>query len=125
MSESYNKTIIIGRLGHDPECRQTEKCELARFSISQNRIVDGKEDAQWHRVCAFGKQAAVVKKYLRKGDLCCIEGRLEVRAYEKNGEKRTAHSIIADKVTFLQPSRREKQLNAEGEVQLEDEALPY
>ena len=126
MSESYNKTIIIGRLGYDPECHQTEKCELVRFSIAQNRMVDGKEDAQWHRVCAFGKQAALVKKYLRKGDLCCIEGRLDVHAYEKNGERRVSHSIIADKVTFLQPSRREKQPNAAEEVQIEDdEALPY
>lgn len=125
MSESYNKTIIIGRLGHDPECRQTEKCELARFSIAQKRVIDGQESAQWHKVCAFGKQAALVRKYLRKGDLCCIEGRLEVQSYEKNGEKRTAHSIIADKVTFLQPRRRDKLPNVGENVSVDDEALPY
>ena len=106
-SKCYNKTILIGRLGADPELKTGGKSDLAHFSICNATIdKDGREEVQWHRVKAFGKQAHLCKTYLHKGDLCCVEGRLDARPYEKNGEKRIANAIILEKLTFLTSKHR-------------------
>lgn len=107
MAATLNKTIIIGRLGNDPEVRQSSRTDVARFSLCNTVVRDGREDAQWHRICAFGRQAQMCGKYLHKGDLCCVEGRLDVNQVEKDGEKRTYHTIIAERVTFLSSSRKD------------------
>ena len=123
-SKSYNKTIIIGRLGADPELKTGGNSEFANFSIC-NAVVDkeGHEDVQWHRIKAFGKQAQLCKNYLHKGDLCCVEGRLDARSYMKNGEKRIANSIILEKLTFL--TSRHRPENAQGHQSAElDAAFP-
>lgn len=106
MTKSFNKTIIIGRLGQNPELKTSGKTEYTRFSICNSTIKEGHEDVQWHRVCAFGRQAQLCHEYLQKGDLCCIEGRLDSQTYEKNGEKRYQQSVVAEKITFLTPRRR-------------------
>ena len=104
---SYNKTILIGRLGADPELKTGGKSDYANFSICNSSVdKEGREEVQWHRVKAFGKQAHLCKDYLHKGDLCCVEGRLDAHSCEKNGEKRIANSIILEKLTFLTPKRR-------------------
>lgn len=103
---TFNRTIIIGRLGQDPELKQGKKAEVSQFSLCNSRLIDGHEEVQWHRICAFGKQAQACQKYLHKGDLCCVEGRLDAYPYEKDGERRTSHSIVADRVVFLSSKRR-------------------
>ena len=106
-SNSYNKTILIGRLGQDPEYKQGKTTPYARFQICNSSVSkDGTNDVQWHRVCAFGKQASICHDYLHKGDLCCIEGRLDAHFYEKDGIKREYNSVIAEKITFLSSRRR-------------------
>ena len=107
MANSLNKTIIIGRLGNDPELHQGTKTDYAHFSIADSTPTkDGGENIQWHRICAFGKQAHLCHDYLHKGDLCCIEGRLESRSYEKEGQKLSSYSIIAERITFMSSKRR-------------------
>lgn len=111
-SNSYNKTIIIGRLGHDPELRQGNRTQYARFSVCHQTVSkDGQEEVQWHKICAFGKQANICHTYLHKGDLCCVEGHLDTRSYEKNGEKRISNTIVAEKITFLSTKRRSNAQN--------------
>ena len=123
MANTFNRTVIIGRLGRDPELKQGPKAEFARFSLSNASYHDGQEEVQWHTICAFGKQARVCHDYLHKGDLCCIEGRLDKRVYTRNGERFYAHSIIADRVTFLASKRREDVPPAMEESAL-NEAFP-
>ncbi len=106
MTKSLNKTIIIGRLGMDPELHQGSKTEYANFCIADSGYNDGKNEVQWHRVCAFGKQAQLVHAHLHKGDLCCVEGRLDSHTYEKDGVKRSSQSVIAEHITFLTTQRR-------------------
>lgn len=107
MANTYNKTIIIGRLGQDPEFKTGGKTDVTRFSLSNNTVrKDGTSEVQWHKICAFGKQALLCHQHLKKGDLCCIEGRLDTRSYEKDGEKRISNAIIAERITFLSTKRR-------------------
>ena len=56
-NNTFSKTIIIGRLGNDPELKQSHKTQYTRFSISDAQTRDGQERVQWHQICAFGKQA--------------------------------------------------------------------
>lgn len=119
MAKTYNKTIIIGRLGADPEFTETKRLnqetgkplEIAKFKLSNTVIKDGKEEIQWHDLAAFGKQAILCHDYLHKGDLCCIEGRLDRHSYSKNGEEVFKTTIIAERITFLQSSKRKETNN--------------
>ena len=106
MSKSLNKAIIVGRLGMDPELHQGSKTEVASFSLADSSFLNGEERVQWHRVCAFGKQALLVHQHLHKGDLCCIEGRIDSSVYEKDGVKKSSMSVIAEKITFLSSMRK-------------------
>jgi single-strand DNA-binding protein len=74
-------------------------------------IKDGKEEIQWHDLVAFGKQAILCHDYLHKGDLCCVEGRLDRSSYSKNGEEVFKTTIIVERMTFLSPSKRKETNN--------------
>ncbi|MBO5752132.1 MAG: single-stranded DNA-binding protein [Proteobacteria bacterium] len=127
MANTYNKTIIIGRLGQDPEFKTGGKTDVTRFSLSNNTVhKDGTSEVQWHKICAFGKQAVICHQHLKKGDLCCIEGRLDTRSYEKDGEKRISHAVIAERITFLSTKRRAEIPVVDQDVlNQNEEAIPF
>ena len=93
MSKSYNKTIIIGRLNSNP-IEKNGKAIFALLNTVWNSETN-KEQIQMHQIYAVGKQAELVMKYLCKGDLCCVEGKLDERI-----------SICAERVTFLSAKKR-------------------
>lgn len=97
----YNKTILIGRLGNDPELASTSDGTFAKFSICNSTFENGEEKVQWHNIIAVGKQANVCMEHLHKGDLCCIEGHLDTLEYESDGETFYKHQIIAERIVFL------------------------
>lgn len=103
-----NKVIIIGNLGRDPELRHTQGgSPVASLSVATTRKWRNKqtnemvEETEWHRVTVWGKSAEHCNEYLSKGRQVYVEGRLQTRSYEKNGEKRYATEIVADTVQFL------------------------
>lgn len=99
----HNKTIIIGRLGEDPELKPHSKSEFqTEFNISNTTITDDKEVVQWHKIAAFGKQAKLCAEYLHKGDLCCIEGRLDIDTHTEPFKR----YIIVERITFLTASKK-------------------
>ena len=102
----YNKTIIIGRLASDPECKPTSNSKLAEFMISNSTFENGEEKVQLHRIAAIGKQADVCIEHLHKGDLCCIEGHINQFIYESGGETQSKQLIIAERIVFLQSKNR-------------------
>ncbi|PZQ66651.1 MAG: single-stranded DNA-binding protein, partial [Escherichia coli] len=88
MAGSLNKVTLIGRLGGDPEKRSfSNGGQVVSFSLATSeRWKDGngerKERTEWHRVSVFTEGLRdVVEKYLRKGDLVSIEGKLETRKW--------------------------------------------
>ncbi len=105
MSNFYNKTIIIGRLGEDPKLKPHSKAEFqTEFYISNCTIRDGEEVVQWHKIAAFGKQAKLCADYLHKGDLCCIEGRLDIDTRTEPYKQ----YIVAERITFLSASKKKE-----------------
>lgn len=102
--QTFNRTIIIGRLGADPVLNAKGKKDCATFLLSNSAYNNGEEIVQWHKVVAFGKQAIVCYDHLRQGDLCCIEGRLDRKTIDKEHFETI---IIAERITFL--SHRKEQ----------------
>lgn len=86
---SVNKAILLGRLGKDPELRYTPSGKaVASFSLATTERWKGQdgqrnESTTWHNIVAWGKQAEVIKEYLRKGREVYIEGRIDNRTFEK------------------------------------------
>ena len=103
-----NKVMIIGRLGKDPEMRYTaDGVAIANFSIATSEdwkdknTGEKREKTEWHRIVAFRRLAEVCGEYLTKGKQVYIEGKLQTRAWEKDGVKRYTTEILADKMQFL------------------------
>jgi single-strand DNA-binding protein len=121
MAGSVNKVILVGNLGADPEIRALEGgVTLARFSLATTETYTDKNsgdrvsNTEWHRVVLWRGLATVAEKYLRKGDLVYIEGKLKTRSYEdENKVKHYSTEIVADNMTMLgaKPDRAE---NAQG-----------
>lgn len=94
---SVNKVILIGHLGRDPELKySTEGKPVAKFSIACNEKYGGEDRTEWVNVVTFGKTAENADKYLHKGDLVYVEGRLQTREWEgRDGEKKKATEVVA------------------------------
>src|SRR3989338_7289888 len=104
---SLNKVFMIGNLTRDPELRYVPSgAPVATFGLAVNRTFvtqhgDKKDEVCFVRVVVFGKQAESCSQYLTKGRPVFVEGRLQYRAWEQDGQKRSALDIVADRVQFL------------------------
>lgn len=103
-----NKAIIVGRLGKDPETKHLESgASVSSFSIATSeKWVDKntgeqKEQTEWHNVVLWRGLAEVAEKYLHKGDMIYIEGKLRTRSWEKDGVTRYTTEIVGDNMTML------------------------
>lgn len=103
---NINRAIIFGNLTRDPELRSLPSgMQVASFSIATNRVFrdrDGKKQEQtdFHNVVVFGRQAETAAQYLKKGSSAFIEGRIQTRSWEKDGEKKYRTEIVAERVQF-------------------------
>lgn len=104
---SVNRVIILGNLGADPELKYTPTsrplCNLrvATTEVYKDKGGQRQEKTEWHRVTVWGDMAENCSKYLAKGRSVYVEGRLETRTYEKDGQKHYATNIVASSVVFL------------------------
>jgi single-strand DNA-binding protein len=102
-----NKVIIIGRLGADPEMKAVGQGQtVTRLSVATSENWTDKsgqkqERTEWHRINVWGKQAENCGKYLSKGSQVYVEGRLQTRSWEDNGQKKYSTEIVATTVQFL------------------------
>ena len=101
-----NSVALIGRLTRDPEVRYgaSSQTAVARFSIAVDRQRGGREGEQtadFINIVCFGKTAELVEKYMGKGRLVGITGRIQTGSYEKDGRKVYTTDVIADRVEFL------------------------
>jgi len=102
-----NKVILVGHLGKDPEIRYLEgNVSVASFPLatSESFNKDGRkvEQTEWHNIVMWRGLADVAAKYLNKGRLVYIEGRLRTRTYEdKEGIRRYTTEVVAENFTLL------------------------
>lgn len=104
---SVNKAIVVGNLGRDAEVRYTPTgAAVASFSIATTEnwtSKDGQkqEQTEWHKIVLWGKTAESLQPYLTKGKQIYVEGRLQTRQWEKDGQKHYTTEIKADRVVLL------------------------
>ena len=105
-----NKAILVGRLGKDPEVRNLENgATVANFSIATTEVYrdrttnEKKEITEWHNIVLWRNLAEIAAKYLHKGDMVYIEGKLRTRSWEKDGVTRYTTEIVGDNMTMLTP----------------------
>lgn len=142
-----NKVILIGNLGKDPEVKSLESgTSLASFSMatSESYTKDGERQTttEWHNIVAWGKLADIVGKYLQKGSTVYIEGKIKTRSWDdKDGNKKYATDIIAEKLTMLgkkqdssqspkpdtskQDAVAAEKIRGDQEAQTESDDLPF
>ena len=106
---SFNRVIMMGNLTRDPDYKQlTSGQSVCRLSLASNRNFKNRQTGSMvQEVCfvdidVWGAQADSCNQYLQKGAAVLIEGRLKFDTWQDNdGQKRSKHSIVADRVTFL------------------------
>lgn len=100
MTTLRNRVQLVGNLGMDPEIVKFESGKkIAKFTVATNETFgtngNTKTETQWHNVVAWGAQADIADKYLKKGSQIALEGRLTYRNYEdKNGQKKYITEIV-------------------------------
>ena len=120
-----NHVMLIGRLTKDPEIRYTSGSQtaVATFGLAIDRppSKSGEKQSDFPRVIVFGKQAENCEKYLSKGRMVAIEGRLQTGSYKnKNGDTVYTTDVVANRVEFIDWAERKK---AEEDPQEQFEAI--
>ena len=105
-----NKAILFGRLTKDVDLRTTPSGRsVAMLTLAIDRPVtkDGNKEADFIPVVLWGKTAEAVARYVHKGQRLLVEGRIQVRSYDgKDGQKRYATEVVADKAEFIDKSEQ-------------------
>lgn len=121
-----NSATIVGRLGQDPEIKVLESGQtLTKFSVATSEKYKKKDGTEtetttWHNIVTWGKLAEICGTYLKKGKQVYLNGKIQNRQYEKDGETRYASEIVAEKVEFLGDAGRGDQANTSAAGQADD-----
>lgn len=113
-----NRIVLVGRLTRDPELRRTNnETAVASFTLAvDDRMKDanGNRSTTFITVTVWNNQADNVAKFVRKGSLVGVDGRIHQRTYERrDGTKASVIEVIADSVTFLEPNKGKEIPNEE------------
>lgn len=107
MARSLNQVFLMGNLTRDPELRQTPTGQnVTSFSLALNRSYkdssgEWQEATDYIDIVCWGPLAERVAQYLSKGRRCLVQGRLQSRSWEQEGQKRSKVEVLAGDVTFL------------------------
>ena len=138
-----NKVILVGNLGQDPEIKYTAGgAAVTTLSLATSESWKDKdtgtdqEKTEWHRVVLWRRLAEIAGEYLKKGSKIYIEGQLQTRSWEQEGQKRYTTEVIARDMQFLDSrgnsdSSRDagdistQENTAESEATIDDEDIPF
>ena len=104
---SFNKVILVGNVGKDPEIRRFENNIKASFSLATSETYTPKggdkvTQTEWHNIVAWRRLAELAENYIRKGSQLLIEGKLRYRSYDdRDGNKKYIVEVEADTIQLL------------------------
>lgn len=108
MNNLKNSVRLIGHLGQNPDVksmnsgRKMAKVSIATSDYYKNEQGEKVTETQWHNLVAWGKQAEILEKYLKKGSEIAVEGKLANRSYtDKQGIKRYTTEILVNEVLMI------------------------
>jgi single-strand DNA-binding protein len=113
-----NKVVLIGRLCADPDLRYTASgIAVARFTLAVDRGFKnqaGEREADFIPITIWRTQAENCAKYLQKGRLVAVAGRIQTGYYDKDGQRHYTTDVVADEVRFLEWGN--KQVQEQGDI---------
>ena len=120
---NVNKVHLVGRVGGDPQIRETGRGEtVANISLATNSGYGDNEKTDWHRVTFFGKLADTVSEYVKKGQELYVEGRISYSKYtDKSGVEKYSTDIIA----YSMQMGNKKSNSMDVSSTSEDDSLPF
>ena len=137
MSRSVNKVILIGNLGKDPELKYTPQgTPVAKIALATNERFKAKDGqwqdrTEWHNVILWQRLAEIAGEHLKKGHKVYVEGRLETRSWDKDGETRYTTQIVCNQLVMLGATEQKQETasapsspNIHG-VTITDEDIPF
>ena len=105
---SVNKAFILGRVGKDPQVSHINDTKKVSFSMATTDRGYTKQDGtqvpdrtEWHNIVAWRGLAEVCEKYVHKGDMLYIEGKIQTRSWEKDGQTHYITEIVAEVVELF------------------------
>lgn len=105
---AVNKCILLGRVGKDPEIKQFDGGNKASFSLATTERgyttkagVTIEETTTWHNIVCWKGLATIVERFVKKGDLIYIEGKITTRSWESDGKKHYMTEIVAGNIELL------------------------
>lgn len=105
---SFNKVILIGNVGKDPEVRHLETgIAVASFTLAtteryKNRNGELQDQTEWHNIVCWRNLAELSEKYIKKGAQIFVEGKIRTRSWaDQTGAKRYTTEIVADNIRLL------------------------
>lgn len=105
-----NSIILIGRLTKEPEVKvSSNEKKFATFTIAVNKRMK-RDEANFIPCIAFGAKAELIEKYVGKGSKIAISGELESRKYDKDGETRTAFTVIVEEIDLIGKKKEEPEV---------------
>lgn len=128
-----NKAMLIGRVGQNPEIKTINEQgrKAAQFSLAtteryKDRNGEVKEQTEWHNIVAFDKTAELIEKFVAKGMLLYVEGKLRTRSWDdQNGNKRYVTEVLVNGIQFLEKKEQsEIAQNVRGAQQISSQPMP-
>ena len=126
-----NNIVLLGRLTKDADIRSTQSGKVvASFTLAVDRpyTQNGKREVDFIACQIWGKSAEVLGKSVHRGQRILLEGRLQIRKYtDKNGNKRTAAEVVADRFEFIERKEQTESQGMEnfGQQMPFDEEIPF
>jgi len=131
MAGTYNRVIIIGKLGRDPELRHTQGgspvCNM-NLATDESYKKDGEwvKQTEWHKVVVWGKQAEHCAEYLAKGRTALVEGSLQTNKWQdQQGQNRETTEIKAFRVVFMGGGQQGQQGGNPGDYSQQHSGPPW
>lgn len=126
-----NNIVLLGHLTKDADIRSTQSGKVvASFTLAVDRpyTQNGKREVDFIACQIWGKSAEVLGKSVHRGQRILLEGRLQIRQYtDKNGNKRTAAEVVADRFEFIERKEQTESQGMEnfGQQMPFDEEIPF
>lgn len=128
-----NKVILIGRTGKDPEVTTLrDGMKVARVSLATSEAYTNKagekvEQTEWHNLSLWQGRAEIAEKYIQKGQLLYVEGKLHYSVFEKDNAKHYRTEVVVDKMRMLggRPAENSTQPDQANSFPEGDDDLPF
>jgi single-strand DNA-binding protein len=126
-----NRVILVGRLTKDPELRYTTgNISVAKFTLAVNRTftsgANGEKEADFIQCVVWRKQAENLARFVKKGSLIGVEGRIQTGSYDdKDGIRKYTTEVVCDSVQFLEPKNQDDDSGRDyGRQDYSDDSYP-